>query len=105
MKLKKLLEINAMCEEEKLPWDVQESFDYDSNNLGLTDILEMDIVHFVRAFKLLNKKAVASKRTTATEKFLSIPPFNNKPSKVALNLIAGKLHIAVNELEEYINND
>ncbi len=101
MKLKKLLEINAMCEEEKLPWDVQESFDYDSNNLGLTDILEMDIVHFVRAFKLLNKKVVASKRTAA----LSIPSFNNRPSKVALNLIAGKLHIAVNELEEYINNE
>ena len=93
MKLKKLLEINAMCEEEKLPWDVQESFDYDSNNLGLTDILEMDIVHFVRAFKLLNKKAVDYNVNAV------------RPSKVALNLIAGKLHIAVNELEEYINND
>lgn len=93
MKLKKLLEINAMCEEEKLPWDVQESFDYDSNNLGLTDILEMDIVHFVRAFKLLNKKAIDYNLNAV------------RPSKVALNLIAGKLHIAVNELEEYINNE
>jgi len=93
MKLKKLLEINAMCEEEKLPWDVQESFNYDSNNLGLTDILEMDIIHFIRAFKLLNKKAVNYNVNAV------------RPSKVALNLIAGKLHIAVNELEEYINND
>tara|TARA_R100001463_G_scaffold97913_4_gene152423 strand:- start:3995 stop:4276 length:282 start_codon:yes stop_codon:yes gene_type:complete len=93
MKLKKLLEINAMCEEEKLPWDVQESFNYDSNNLGLTDILEMDIIHFIRAFKLLNKKAVDYNVNAV------------RPSKVALNLIAGKLHIAVNELEEYINND
>jgi len=93
MKLKKLLEINAMCEEEKLPWDVQESFDYDSNNLGLTDILEMDIVHFVRAFKLLNKKTIDYNLNAV------------RPSKVALNLIAGKLHIAVNELEEYINNE
>ena len=93
MKLKKLLEINAMCEEEKLPWDVQESFDYDSNNLGLTDILEMDIVHFVRAFKLLNKKAVDYNVNAV------------RPSKIALNLIAGKLHIAVNELEEYIDNE
>ena len=93
MKLKKLLEINAMCEEEKLPWDVQESFDYDSNNLGLTDILEMDIVHFVRAFKLLNKKTIDYNLNAV------------RPSKVALNLISGKLHIAVNELEEYINNE
>ena len=99
MKLKKLLEINAMCEEqqgghkESIPWDVQESFNYDSNSLGLTDILEMDIVHFVRAFKLLNKKATDYNVNAV------------RPSKVALNLIAGKLHIAVNELEEYINNE
>ena len=84
MKLKKLLEINAMCEEqqgghkESIPWDVQESFNYDSNSLGLTDILEMDIDYNLNAVR---------------------------PSKVALNLIAGKLHIAVNELEEYINNE
>jgi hypothetical protein len=98
MKLKKLLEINAMCEEEKLPWDVQESFNYDSNNLGLTDILEMDIIHFIRAFKLLNKKCNNLHRNAVTER-------NHNQSKIALNLIAGKLHIAVNELEEYINND
>tara|TARA_R110000824_G_scaffold35322_1_gene110883 strand:+ start:304 stop:603 length:300 start_codon:yes stop_codon:yes gene_type:complete len=99
MKLKKLLEINAMCEEqqgghkESIPWDVQESFNYDSNSLGLTDILEMDIIHFIRAFKLLNKKTTDYNLNAV------------RPSKVALNLIAGKLHIAVNELEEYINNE
>ena len=66
---------------------------YDSNSLGLTDILEMDIIHFIRAFKLLNKKTTDYNLNAV------------RPSKVALNLIAGKLHIAVNELEEYINNE
>ena len=55
MKLKKLLEINQMFEERKAPWDVQESFQYNSKSLGTIDILDMDIAHFVRAFKLLNK--------------------------------------------------
>jgi len=56
MKLKKLLEINQMCEERKAPWDVQESYTYNSKTSGKTDILNMDIIHFVRAFKLLNKQ-------------------------------------------------
>jgi|TARA_R100001463_G_C3512874_1_gene220126 hypothetical protein len=97
MKLKKLLEINAMCEEKDLPWDVREPFDYDSDNLGLTDINEMDIIHFIRAFKLLNKKCNNLHHNAVTER-------NHNQSKIALNLIAGKLHIAVNELEEYIDN-
>jgi len=92
MKLKKLLEINAMCEEQNLPWDVREPFDYDSDSLGLTDINEMDIVHFIRAFKVLANPYKPN--TDAVNQ-----------SKVALNLISGKLHIAVNELEEYINNE
>tara|TARA_R110002020_G_scaffold216534_2_gene424327 strand:- start:381 stop:644 length:264 start_codon:yes stop_codon:yes gene_type:complete len=58
MKLKKLLEINQMCEERKAPWDVQESFQYNSKSLGTIDILDMDIAHFVRAFKLLNEQSI-----------------------------------------------
>ena len=56
MKLKKLLEINQMCEERKAPFDAQESFEYKSSSLGAIDILDMDITHFVRAFKVLAKK-------------------------------------------------
>ncbi len=97
MKLKKLLEINQMCEERKapyLPFDIQESFEYESSSEGKDiNILDMDIVHFVRAFKVLAKKPVVSKFADRSA---------IRPSKVALNLIAGKLHIAVNELEEYI---
>jgi len=58
MKLKKLLEINQMCEERKAPWDIQESFQYNSKSLGTIDILDMDIAHFVRAFKLLNEQSI-----------------------------------------------
>lgn len=54
MKLKKLLEINQMCEERKLPFDIEEPYIYNSSGLGETNILDMDIVHFIRAFKLLN---------------------------------------------------
>jgi len=57
MKLKKLLEINQMFEERKAPWDVQESYTYTSKTSGEIDILDMDISHFVRAFKLLNKQS------------------------------------------------
>jgi len=56
MKLKKLLEINKMCEEKKEPVDIQESFEYDSSSKGNINILDMDIVHFIRAFKILCKE-------------------------------------------------
>jgi len=56
MKLKKLLEINQMCEERKAPFDIQESFEYESSKGELFNILDMDIVYLVRAFKLLNKQ-------------------------------------------------
>ena len=54
MKLKKLLELNQMFEERKLPFDIEEPYIYNSSGLGETNILDMDIVHFIRAFKLLN---------------------------------------------------
>ena len=62
MKLKKLLEINQMCEERKTPYDVQESFQYDSSRQGEMDILDMDIIHFIRAFKLLDKDKFSSEK-------------------------------------------
>jgi hypothetical protein len=61
MKLKKLLEINQMCEERKAPFDIQESFEYESSSDGNINILDMDIVHFVRAFKVLAKKTTQNK--------------------------------------------
>ena len=39
MKLKKLLEINQMLEERKAPWDVQESYTYNSKTSGKTDMV------------------------------------------------------------------
>ena len=54
MKLKKLLELNQMFEERQLPFDIEEPYLYNSSGLGETNILDMDIVHFIRAFKLLN---------------------------------------------------
>ncbi len=56
MKLKKLLEINQMCETGRIHFDIQESFEYESSSDGNINILDMDIVHFVRAFKKLAKK-------------------------------------------------
>jgi hypothetical protein len=57
MKLKKLLEINQMCETGRIHFDIQESFEYESSSEGKDiNILDMDIVHFVRAFKVLAKK-------------------------------------------------
>jgi len=55
MKLKKLLEINQMCETGRIHFDIQESFEYESSSEGNINILDMDIVHFVRAFKVLAK--------------------------------------------------
>ena len=84
MKLKKLLEINQMCEERKAPWDVQESYIYTSKTSGEIDILDMDITHFVRAFKLLNK------------------PNGSLPnSHGSLHWISDRLTGLANELKEY----
>ena len=85
MKLKKLLEINQMCEKRKSPWDIQESFEYESESLGTIDILDMDITHFIRAFKLLNK-----------DKFSS----ENKVDG-SLHFISDRLTGLASELKEY----
>ena len=61
MKLKKLLEINQMCETGRIHFDIQESFEYESSREGNINILDMDIVHFVRAFKVLAKKTTQNK--------------------------------------------
>ena len=83
MKLKKLLEINQMCEERKAPWDVQESYTYISKtSSGEIDILDMDITHFVRAFKLLNKQS-------------------NPKVEGSLHWISDRLTGLANELKEY----
>lgn len=83
MKLKKLLEINQMCEERKAPWDVQESYTYTSKTSGEIDILDMDITHFVRAFKLLNK------------------PNEGSLHEGSLHWISDRLTGLANELKEY----
>ena len=85
MKLKKLLEINQMCEKRKAPFDAQESFEYESESLGTIDILDMDITHFIRAFKLLNK-----------DKFSS----ENKVDG-SLHFISDRLTGLASELKEY----
>ena len=91
MKLKKLLEINQMCEERKAPWDVQESFEYDSESLGAIDILDMDITHFVRAFKLLDKKSKIKKWASG----------QSGNSTISLTFISDQLTSLSKELKEY----
>ena len=92
MKLKKLLEINQMCEERKAPWDIQESFEYESSSEGNISILDMDIVHFVRAFKVLAKK---NKETQLEKKVF-------KGDK-KLCWISNRLNGLAKELTEYID--
>jgi len=92
MKLKKLLEINQMCEERKAPWDIQESFEYESSSDGNINILDMDIVHFVRAFKVLAKK---NKETQLEKKVF-------KGDK-KLCWISNRLNGLAKELTEYID--
>jgi len=94
MKLKKLLEINQMCEERKAPWDVQESFEYDSESLGATDILDMDIAHFIRTFKLLDKKSKINKWASG----------QSGNSTISLTFISDQLTSLSKELKEYTHN-
>ena len=83
MKLKKLLEINQMCETGRIHFDIQESFEYESSSEGNINILDMDIVHFVRAFKLLNK------------------PNEGSLHEGSLHWISDRLTGLANELKEY----
>ena len=91
MKLKKLLEINQMCEERKAPWDIQESFEYESSSDGNINILDMDIVHFVRAFKVLAR----DKKTLKQEL--------GRKSDKELYWISNRLNGLAKELTEYID--
>lgn len=64
-----------------------EPFTYVSKSTeGELDIMDMDIVHFIRAFKILSGKKELN-TSTAT-----------------LNIISEKLCIASVELKEYLNN-
>jgi hypothetical protein len=91
MKLKKLLEINQMCEERKTPFDIQESFQYDSSRQGEMDILDMDIIHFIRAFKLLDKKSKIKKWASG----------QSGNSTISLTFISDQLTSLSKELKEY----
>ena len=91
MKLKKLLEINQMCEERKAPFDIQESFEYESSSEGNINILDMDIVHFVRAFKVLAR----DKKTLKQEL--------GRKSDKELYWISSRLNGLAKELKEYID--
>ena len=94
MKLKKLLEINQMCEKRKASWDVQESFEYESESLGTIDILDMDIIHFIRAFKLLDKKSKINKWASG----------QSGNSTISLTFISDQLTSLSKELKEYTHN-
>ena len=95
MKLKKLLEINQMCEERKTPYDVQESYTYTSKtSSGEIDILDMDITHFVRAFKLLDKKSKINKWASG----------QSGNSTISLTFISDQLTSLSKELKEYTHN-
>jgi len=87
MRLAKLLKINKAVEERKIPCDMEEPFTYTSKSTeGKLDIMDMDIVHFIRAFEILSGKKELN-TSTAT-----------------LNIISEKLCIASVELKEYLNN-
>jgi len=94
MKLKKLLEINQMCEERKAPFDIQESFEYESSKGELFNILDMDIVYLVRAFKLLDKKSKINKWASG----------QSGNSTISLTFISDQLTSLSKELKEYTHN-
>ena len=68
MKLRKLLNVLAEIEDErKLPYDALEDFNYKSHSNGCDmSILDMDLIHLIRAFKIL------SRRVEYTEKYTPI---------------------------------
>ena len=56
MKVKKLLEIQSVIEESKIPCDMTDEFKYWSRSKGdWVNILDMDLVHVVRALNLESK--------------------------------------------------
>ena len=92
MKLKKLLELNQMFAERKAPFDIQESFEYESSKGENINILDMDIVHFVRAFKVLAR----DKKTLKQE-------LRRKNDK-ELYWISSRLNGLAKELKEYTDD-
>ena len=53
MKVKKLLEIQSLIEESKIPCDMTNEFKYWSRSKGdWINILDMDLIHVVRALNL-----------------------------------------------------
>jgi len=59
MKVKKLLEIQSVIEESKIPCDMTDEFKYWSRSKGdWVNILDMDLVHVVRALNLESKLEV-----------------------------------------------
>ena len=59
MKVKKLLEIQSVIEESKIPCDMTDEFKYWSRSKGeWINILDMDLVHVVRALNLESKLEV-----------------------------------------------
>ena len=53
MKVKKLLEIQSVIEESKIPCDMTNEFKYWSRSKGdWINILDMDLIHVVRALNL-----------------------------------------------------
>ena len=59
MKVKKLLEIQSVIEESKIPCDMTNEFKYWSRSKGdWVNILDMDLVHVVRALNLESKLEV-----------------------------------------------
>jgi len=59
MKVKKLLEIQSVIEERKIPCDMTDEFKYWSRSKGeWVNILDMDLVHVVRALNLESKLEV-----------------------------------------------
>tara|TARA_R100001530_G_scaffold135854_1_gene114194 strand:- start:561 stop:854 length:294 start_codon:yes stop_codon:yes gene_type:complete len=96
MKLQRLLELNSILEERKTPCDMAEPFTYVSKSTeGELNIMDMDIIHFIRAFKILSGKK---------ELTTSMKPQRLLELNTSLNIISGKLCIVSAELKEYLNN-
>ena len=56
MKLKTLIALQSIIEERKIPIDMEEEHYYYSHSKDeFKDILDMDLHHFIRAFKKLNE--------------------------------------------------
>jgi len=56
MKIRKLLEIQSIIESKALPYDLENLEPYHSKSRGeLIDILDMDLIHLLRAYNKIDK--------------------------------------------------